>query len=393
MAELVSDAPGAAEKSKETFEPPMSLAQSVFRHGRNPTPASEKEILDLVTARQMAPYYARVCAAFGISKDESLYAKMKDANAAEIAALAAKKEDAEANQGDMEVLDALFDAAKYHARIGDKDGAYAACDVIVERPKISTGKRIDAVMLKIRVALFFDDVGNAKKQLEDARRLAADGGDWDRNNRLSAYESAYLIVTRDLKGAAKKLLGGVATFTCVELCTYPEFVFYAVVTNVLALPRPDLKKRIIDSPEVLQVIKQIPHLSTLVESLYNCEYSVYFASLLEIEKVLLDDRYFSQHTRYVIRELRVLVYTQFLDAYKTVTLSSMAAAFGVSVEFIDGELARFISCGRLNAKVDKVDNVVHTTRADLKSKKYQEIIKSGDVLLNRIQQLARVVSI
>ncbi len=291
---------------------------------------------------------------------------------------------------------AEYDKSRRYAglgRIGDKDGAYAACDVIVERPKISTGKRIDAVMLKIRVALFFDDVGNAKKQLEDARRLAADGGDWDRNNRLSAYESAYLIVTRDVKGAAKKLLGGVATFTCVELCTYPEFVFYAVVTNVLALPRPDLKKRIIDSPEVLQVIKQIPHLSTLVESLYNCEYSVYFASLLEIEKVLLDDRYFSQHTRYVIRELRVLVYTQFLDAYKTVTLSSMAAAFGVSVEFIDGELARFISCGRLNAKVDKVDNVVHTTRADLKSKKYQEIIKSGDVLLNRIQQLARVVSI
>ena len=112
MAELVSDAPGAAEKSKETFEPPMSLAQSVFRHGRNPTPASEKEILDLVTQRQMAPYYARVCAAFGISKDENLYAKMADANAAEIAALAAKKEDAEANQGDMEVLDALFDAAR-----------------------------------------------------------------------------------------------------------------------------------------------------------------------------------------------------------------------------------------------------------------------------------------
>ena len=73
MAELVSDAPGAAEKSKETFEPPMSLAQSVFRHGRNPTPASEKEILDLVTQRQMAPYYARVCAAFGIAKDEGLY--------------------------------------------------------------------------------------------------------------------------------------------------------------------------------------------------------------------------------------------------------------------------------------------------------------------------------
>ena len=42
----------------------------------------------------------------------------------------------------------------------------------------------------------------------------------------------------------------------------------------------------------------------------------------------------------LVRELRVLVYTQFLDAYKTVTLASMAEAFGVGVDFLDGELAR-----------------------------------------------------
>ena len=108
---------------------------------------------------------------------------------------------------------------------------------------------------------------------------------------------------------------------------------------------------------------------------------------------LLDDRYFSRHTRYLVRELRVLVYTQFLDAYKTVTLASMAEAFGVGVDFLDGELARFISCGRLNAKVDKVAMVVETNRPDYKSQKYQQIIKQGDILLNRIQQLARCVSI
>ena len=109
---------------------------------------------------------------------------MKDANAAEIAALAAKKEDAEANQGDMEVLDALFDAAKYHARIGDKDGAYAACDVIVERPKISTGKRIDAVMLKIRVGPLLRRRGQREKA---ARGRAAIGG---RRRRLGPQQPA-----------------------------------------------------------------------------------------------------------------------------------------------------------------------------------------------------------
>ena len=46
-------------------------------------------------------------------------------------------------------------------------------------------------MNKIRVALFFTDVAAAKSQLAEAKKLAADGGDWDRNNRLSVYESAY----------------------------------------------------------------------------------------------------------------------------------------------------------------------------------------------------------
>jgi 26S proteasome regulatory subunit N7 len=180
MAKLVSDAPGIKEKMEEVHEPPMSLAQLVFRHGRQPTPASEAEILGLIKERQMAPYYARVCAAFGWSRDEALYTQMAAANAAEVEALKVKLADAEENSGDMEVLDALFDAAKHRARVGDRDGAYEACDVIRDRPKISTGKRIDAVMLKIRVALFFEDVTSAKKQLEEAKGFAKDGGDWDR---------------------------------------------------------------------------------------------------------------------------------------------------------------------------------------------------------------------
>jgi 26S proteasome regulatory subunit N7 len=35
-------------------------------------------------------------------------------------------------------------------------------------------------------------------------------------------------------------------------------------------------------------------------------------------------------------------------------LSSMARAFGVTITFLDAELARFIAAGRLTAKIDKV---------------------------------------
>lgn len=46
-------------------------------------------------------------------------------------------------------------------------------------------------------------------------------------------------------------------------------------------------------------------------------------------------RYTSTHVRLLIRELRVLVYTQFLESYRSVRLASMAQSFGVSVDFLD----------------------------------------------------------
>lgn len=402
------------EEEEESFmsQPDMGLAQKCFLYQRldglsdsmsddgtdgtreERKAAVETEIRATIRQRYMAPFYETCCAKFQWDVDADLVALMKEANAAELAALTAKHADAQANQGDMEVLDALFEISRFQARIGAKEAAYAACDVIRDKPKISTGKRIDAVMEKIRVALFHEDTATATAELAAARGLVdGGGGDWDRNNRLSVYESMASILNRDVKQAADKLIKGVATFTCTELCTYKEFVFYAVITNILTLDRPQLKKKIIDGPDILQIIRQIPGLYDLVTSLYDCEYKAFLTAVVKINDLLLEDRYFSVHARYLVREMRVLVYTQFLEAYKSVTLAAMATVFGVSVAFLDRELAHFISCGRLNAKIDKVGMKVETNRADYKSAHYQAIIKQGDLLLNRIQKLARAVSI
>lgn len=64
----------------------------------------------------------------------------------------------------MEVLDAQFERAHMCARIGDKAGAYSAYNTIADKAKISTGKKIDAVMAKTRVALFHLETAQASKQ-------------------------------------------------------------------------------------------------------------------------------------------------------------------------------------------------------------------------------------
>ena len=98
------------------------------------------------------------------------------------------------------------------------------------------------------------------------------------------------------------------------------------------------------------------------------------------------------HASFFCREMRIKAYTQLLESYRSVQLSSMAAAFGVSTEFLDSELYKFVASGRLHCKVDKVGGIVETTRPDTKNAKYQAVIKQGDLLLNRIQKLSVVIN-
>jgi hypothetical protein len=61
--------------------------------------------------------------------------------------------------------------------------------------------------------------------------------------------------------------------------------------------------------------------------------SILFAAGLT-EQIKLD-RYLHPHFRYYMREVRTVVYSQFLESYKSVTIEAMAKAFGVTVDFID----------------------------------------------------------
>jgi 26S proteasome regulatory subunit N7 len=57
------------------------------------------------------------------------------------------------------------------------------------------------------------------------------------------------------------------------------------------------------------------------------------------------------------------------------------------------ELSRFIALGRIHCKIDKVNGIVETTRPDTKNALYQSAIKQGDLLLNRVQKLSRVINV
>ena len=340
----------------------------------------------------MAPYLESCAAQFGWPIDANELASIKDKNSETLKKMEEVIVDATENLGENDVIAALLKKADYLFQIGDKEATVKAYAAAKEKALSST-QGIDITFNIIRTGFFHLDRDLIKKHLEIASKLVDEGGDWDRRNRLKVFQATNAIVNNDLKKAASLFLEGVATFTCYEMFDYHTFVFYTALTGMLKLDRVTLKKKIINQPEIVTIVDEIPHIGSLINSYYNCQYRKFFEALVDIYPRLLTDRYTATFAQHIVREMRLCGYNQFLQSYKSCTLNTMATAFGISLNFLDTELSRFIGGGRLAAKIDKVDGVVQTNRQDSTNAQYQGVIKHGDALLNRVQKLARIVNV
>ena len=303
------------------------------------------------------------------------------------------------------------------------------------------GTKIDIVLAIIRIGLFFGDKLFVKKQVDRASILVESGGDWDRRNRLKAYKGLHLLTVRSYNLAAPLLLDSLSTFTSYELCSYSSLVVYSVLAGSLSLKRVDFKAKVVDAPEIKAILGEtddklpgaradeemrdatgatpdhaapLVNLSTLgtssaveaeteppmdfsglanlVNSLYNGNYKTFFLSLASVEETFLtQDRYLFEHRAWFVREMRLKAYQQLLQSYRVVGLQTMAKAFGVSVDFLDRDLAKFIAGDRIPCTIDRVKGTIETTRPDDKNKQYADVVKQGDALITKLQKYGQAV--
>ena len=314
------------------------------------------------------------------------------------------------------------------------------------------GTKIDLVLAIVRIGLFYGDKYLVKKQVERATILVESGGDWDRRNRLKAYNGLYLLTVRDYASAAPLLLDSLSTFTSYELCSYSNLVVYSVLAGCVSLKRVDFKTKVVDAPEIKAILgdgddklsaltgalsagpgagenevnmedvtsatpaktavnlttlgsnpSDYPQdeaainfepLSLLVTSLYTGSYKSFFHALAAVETgFLTQDRYLFEHRGWFVREMRLRAYQQLLQSYRVVGLESMADDFGVSVDFLDRDLAKFIAADRIPCTIDRVTGkgIIETNRPDDKNKQYNDVVKQGDQLITKLQKYGQAV--
>lgn len=287
---------GMASASEETASPypNMDLCQKIHRltsavaNGSSIDAELEAEVFEKISVELENPsLYRKVRKALAESMTSSSSAtvteealkEMEKKNEAQLKELENAVEEARESAGDMEVMEARVEVARFAAKSLSEEETLATYQKLLELPKVSSGKKIDALMESARVASFYGDTAKADELIEKAHKMTqgqGGGGDWDRRNRLKVYRALQKLLHRDTAAASKLLLDCIATFSCNEICSYADFIGYAILTCMLHLPRPELKEKIIDGPEVLSVSAEIPMVVSIV---LPCSVS-YFCSWL-----------------------------------------------------------------------------------------------------------------
>ncbi|KAF2267337.1 PCI-domain-containing protein [Lojkania enalia] len=377
--------------------------------------------------------------------DEKRYESLKAENEKELEAIQKEEDEAAEKAGETEVQAARGKRAEYYTRTGDKEKAIACYEAVFEKTGF-LGTKIDTVLAIIRIGLFFGDRVLVKKTVERASALVESGGDWDRRNRLKAYHGLHLLTVRSYAQAAPLLLDSLSTFTSYELCSYSNLVVYAILAGSVSLKRVDFKSKVVDAPEIKAIVGDaedklsaitghtsagpaagdeemadasastatpVPTavnlttlggqqdaevsvdfspLARLVKNLYEGNYKNFFGALGEVEvNFLSQDRYLFEHRGWYVREMRLRGYQQLLQSYRVVGLQSMANDFGVTVDFLDKDLSKFIAADRIPCTIDRVKGIIETNRPDDKNKQYADVVKQGDSLITKLQKYGQAV--
>lgn len=183
-----------------------------------------------------------------------------------------KVADAKEREGDIEVRDAIMDKAEF-LKVEARD--YPEAEKFFREALAMSGgasRKMEILFEILQMNLEKYDMDALKKDVDTCKQLVEEGADWDKKNKLKVFEGVYCMLIRDFNRAAELFMSSIATFTCTELLEYKQFIFYAVIMSMLTQDRRTLKKEILHSPDVLSVIRDIPHLKTYLDSFYNCEY-------------------------------------------------------------------------------------------------------------------------
>jgi len=383
----------AVDKDEDPGQDPVLRAadmRNILFLGGETEPSTE--LLSLIKEHNMKYMYESAWEQCDWKLDQELVAQMSKVIAIKHEEFKIALETAQENAGEVEVQKVRTQIAEYAMLTASPEETAKKWKEVQGKKKkgASTTQKINLSYNILKIFLAYNRMDLFREELSKAKELVELGGDWTALNILQIFEGLGEMRDRKFEKAADLFIRSIATYTATDLMSYDKFLQYTILCSCLSKDRKTLKEKILDSSDVKGV--DIPLMKEFVACLVNCNYIDYFPLLIRVMDFMKKDLLLHEHVYTYFRAMRLRGYMQYFVVYKTSTLAQLAEVFGVSLEFVDRDIADFIYNGKLQGKINKVEGVVVSERGDPVNDEYHKIIKLGDNLLNKISRLSHLIS-
>jgi len=303
-----------------------------------------------------------------------------------------KIDTAEEAGSDQDILDIKIQRVKYCCQILENFDILDEFFQEILKLTSSNTVRIDLYFALSKYSISRKDLTQFNTYIEQLDKIVENDGDWDHRNRYNVYKTIfYLLSGNNFTAANPLLLNSIQTFSSTDIIPVDDAMLLAVYIGIIRCKRKELNEKIIESPEIIQslLLPRFNLQSQFLNYFYSCQYSKFYSLLPQIYNQLLRSPYLSQSASLYLKEARLVSYKQYLSSFQLVKIDAFAASFGVSNQFIEQDVSNLISAGRLDAKIDLVQNVIKVVHSTNKMSQFVDVVNQADGIVSKINTLTQ----
>ena len=141
--------------------------------------------------------------------------------------------------------------------------------------------------------------------------------------------------------------------------------------------RDELRRLVVESASFKRFLDLAPRWRELVADYYGSRYAAALATLDALQPELVLDPHLHAHVGALTRAIRDRCLVQYCVPYLSVKLSSMADAFGMTLEQIEQAVAELISRQQVAALIDSHNKTLHMRQVDQRAATYKKVLATG----------------
>lgn len=311
--------------------------------------------------------------------DERKGIKMQETNSSYIKTLINEKNP----ENESECFEIDLKISEYYASVLDLDNFNILTkDLTIKN--VSSSLKMDIILCKMRLAIIFSNKKKTKEAFIEGEDVIRRGCDWDRRNKFKTYAGFFYVLNKKHVQSSESFYNALATFKSTELISYGKCVFYLLFTSILSFDRVDLNDKILCNSDVLETLNVNSKGLALANCLYHCDYENLVNSLVNFAEEINRDLYISNQTDFFVREVKIKIYKQLLESYKSLSVNVFCDILKVSEEYVERDLCDFIIDQRLNCVIDRCNRIVEVKeKIDMTE---EELVTKGEQLMRLVQK-------